>query len=170
MNVGPYSRRLAAQADAISLILEQVGAEQSRWRPSAGGWSLVEVVHHLLDEEREDFRARLRHLFSGADYPWPPIAPQEWVTERNYQSRDLPPLVKEFLRERKESLAWLARQKDVDWHLAYRHAPQAGLTAGDLLVSWATHDLLHLRQIVELKGGFAQTQSAPFRTNYAGEW
>jgi len=39
-----------------------------------------------------------------------------------------------------------------------------------LFVAWVAHDLLHLRQLVELKWAYGQTQYAPYSAGYAGDW
>ena len=46
----------------IQAVLAGVDAEQARWKPDADSWSILEVVCHLVDEEREDFRTRLDHI------------------------------------------------------------------------------------------------------------
>ena len=44
------------------------------------------------------------------------------------------------------------------------------LSAGDMLTSWAAHDLLHLRQLVELRFAYLARQARPYSLDYAGEW
>jgi hypothetical protein len=39
-----------------------------------------------------------------------------------------------------------------------------------MLVSWVTHDILHMRQLVELRYARALTLSAPYDDAYAGGW
>jgi hypothetical protein len=170
MDVRFYCHQLSAQATAIEKFVDALDSSQAQWKPSAQDWSILEVVNHLLDEEREDFRARIRHLFSGSVQPWLPIAPLEWVRERAYNSRDLEESVKLFLLERRESVDWLSLHEEADWDLRYSHPPLAGLAAGDLLVAWAAHDLLHTRQIIELRWNYAQTKKGRYSSDYAGEW
>ena len=43
-------------AQRIAALVAGVPDEQARWKPDAESWSILEVVNHLLDEEREDFR------------------------------------------------------------------------------------------------------------------
>ncbi|MEK7277401.1 MAG: DinB family protein, partial [Chloroflexota bacterium] len=68
------------------------------------------------------------------------------------------------------SLEWLRKLDGANWETRYQHPPLEGLTAGDLLVSWAAHDLLHLRQVVELKWAYGQLQYPPYAAGYAGDW
>jgi hypothetical protein len=111
----------------------------------------LEAVNHLLDEEREDFRSRLQHLFSGSAQPWPPLAPQQWIIDLAYRQRSLPESMEKFLQERKGSLEWLRLREGSDFTVRYKHPPSEGLAAGDILFSWAAHDLPQLRQNIDFK-------------------
>lgn len=51
--------QMSLQAGRIRALADGVAAAQARWRPDAESWSILEVVNHLADEEREDFRTRL---------------------------------------------------------------------------------------------------------------
>lgn len=160
---------LRQRAQTIRSLVEGVGDEQARWKPTPNAWSILEVVNHLYDEEREDFRARVDHILYRADQPAPPIDPQGWVTQRQYNQRDLAESLDNFLAEREQSLVWLATLAAVDWERAYQ-APWGALHAGDVLAAWAAHDLLHARQLVELHYLHGALNSQPFSVEYAGEW
>jgi hypothetical protein len=147
------------------------GAEDAfvSWRPEAGAWSVREVIAHLLDEEREDFRVRLGLLLEDPESDWPPIDPERWATERDYASRDVAETVEAFLAERQASIAWLNALTSPDWNRA-KDQPWGSMTAGDLLGAWVAHDLLHARQLLHLHWTYAGSLAAPHRTLYAGEW
>ena len=51
--------QMALNAGRIGALVEGVSEEQARWKPAPEVWSILEVMHHLWDEEREDFRVRL---------------------------------------------------------------------------------------------------------------
>src|SRR5690606_8242948 len=89
--------QFAQQAENIRGMVAGVSAEQARWKPNAESWSLLEVINHLYDEEREDFRARVKHVLDRAEGFPPSIDPQGWVTERQYNQRDLDTSLKQFL-------------------------------------------------------------------------
>ena len=63
-------------------LVSGLSLEQARWKPSLDKWSILEVVNHLYDEEREDFRQRLSLVLADPMQPWPPIDPRTWVTSR----------------------------------------------------------------------------------------
>lgn len=170
MNLDYCQETLSANAAAIHEIARSASAAQVCWKPAADEWSILEVLHHLVDEERKDFAFRLRHLLSGARDPWPPIAPQQWVAERGCEPADLSETLKVFLQERQRSLEWLSTLSRADWTVTYTHPPLDGLSAGHLLASWVSHDLLHMRQLVELKYAYGRTQFGSYSPQYAGEW
>ena len=44
------------------------------------------------------------------------------------------------------------------------------ISTGDMLVSWVEHDILHLRQIVELMHACNVQWASPYSVMYAGGW
>jgi len=169
MNLESHIAQLAAQAQIIRGLAGDIAPTQAAWKPDPASWSVIEVVNHLYDEEREDFRAHLAAVLAGPATPWAPIDPQGWVTQRHYNERDLAQSAANFLRERERSLAWLRGLTVADWDIAYT-TPWGSITAGDLLASWVAHDLLHIRQLVELRWQHLVVAVAPYQVRYAGEW
>jgi hypothetical protein len=162
--------QMAFNAGRIAALVEGVKDEQARWKPTPENWSILEVMRHLWDEEREDFRVRLNLILHAPDQPWPPINPGGWVTERAYNSGKLAEALQGYLDEREASLAWLRGLRQSDWKAGVP-APWGGeIKAGDMLAAWAAHDLLHMRQLVELQRAFNVSLSAPYDSQYAGEW
>jgi hypothetical protein len=159
--------QLEARAPVIAALVGQAPAEQARWKPSPLAWSILEVTNHLADEEVEDFRARLDLTLRHPGEPVPPIAPQRWVMERAYNDRDPGESLARFLAERQRSLDWLRSLAAPDWS-----SPSARpeLRAGDLLAAWVAHDLLHLRQLIELHYAWLAERAAPSAVDYAGPW
>jgi hypothetical protein len=162
--------QLALGSERIASLVAGVSTEQARWRPAADAWSLLEVVNHLWDEEREDFRSRLRLIWDEPAGEWRRLNPGAWVAERNYNARALAPALAGFLAERAASLAWLRGLTSPDWEASVA-APWGGrIRAGDILAAWAGHDVLHLRQLVELHWAHTNRLAAPYTTMYAGDW
>ncbi|MEP6718429.1 MAG: DinB family protein [bacterium] len=169
MNLNYVIDRMGANARIFKSLVKDISAEQARWKPAPDKWSMLEVVNHLYDEEREDFRQRLELVLTDPALGWPPIAPQEWVKTRAYGERDLNESLDNFLRERQKSLAWLGGLKSPK--LESRHEREAGsLRAGDLLASWLAHDFLHVRQLTRLQWQYLTAIASPFQTDYAGPW
>lgn len=170
MDLEYLTARLSENAETIQSLARGVAEEQARWKPTPDEWSIVEVINHLYDEEREDFRLRLDLTLHQPGQPWPGIDPEGWAVERRYNERELKPSLKAFLEERERSVAWLAGLSSPDWKADYNH-PQAGeLSAGDLLASWLAHDFLHLRQLAQLHWQYISRLAEPYTTRYAGAW
>ena len=167
----PYAiERLGRQGAAIQALVAGVEPSQARWKPTPEDWSLLEVINHLYDEERDDFRMRLDLTLHRPEADWPPIHPSQWAIDRRYNERNFDESVRNFLAERERSLAWLRGLSAVDLNLEHLH-PQIGvMPAGDMLASWLAHDCLHIRQLNELQYLFHEQQARPYQVGYAGNW
>lgn len=169
MQVEALIEQMEANAGRIRGLVQGVGPEQAAWKPDPQSWSILEVVNHLYDEEREDFRVRLDIILHEPGRPWPPIDPQDWVTARGYNQRELGASLQGYLSEREASLKWLRELAAPDWEASVP-TPWGSITAGDMFAAWAAHDLLHMRQLVELQRAFNLSLSAPYSSQYAGDW
>ena len=159
-------------ADGVEIVVKLVAAitpAEARFKPNPESWSILEVICHLYDEEREDFRQRLDIMLHQPTEEWPPIDPTGWVVARKYNERDLAEMVNNFVAERKNSLAWLKGLSRPNWEAEYT-TPFGVMKAGDILGSWVAHDHLHLRQLVELRRARVLQLVAPYDVQYAGEW
>ncbi len=162
--------QMALQAEYIRQLCAGASDTQARWRPDADAWSMLEVVNHLADEESADFRARLDCILHRPGDPWPPIDPGAWVLERRYNQRDLAESLQRFDAARKESLDWLRSLDAPDLDTAVTTPWGAQFHAGDMLAAWVAHDLLHLRQLIELQYAWTKWQMQPWSVAYAGDW
>jgi hypothetical protein len=169
MDLNLFIAKMANQAQAVRSLVEGVPEAQARWKPDPGSWSILEVINHLYDEEREDFRAHLDACLHETQKPWSSIDPQGWVTQRRYNQRNPEESLNKFLGERQKSIAWLRNLSDPDWEATYM-APFGPIRAGDLFAAWVAHDLLHLRQLVELHYAYTNQAVEPYILRYAGEW
>jgi len=162
--------RLEASGRAIDALVANVGPELARFQPSPGKWSILEILGHLADEERKDFRARVDGMLHHPGDPWVPIDPERWVRDGRFNERELDALRNDFMNERARSLAWLSTLHAADWSASYRHPTLGEFTAASMLCAWAAHDLLHLRQIERVLYAHLARASRPDRLDYAGEW
>jgi hypothetical protein len=162
-------RQLAINRDRIAALARGVPEDQARWKPDPDSWSIVEVVCHLADEEEFDFPVRLKIILDKSEKEWPAIDPAGWVIEKKYNKADLFETLNRYMGLRNESLEWLDSVENPDWETIHE-APFGEITAGDMFVSWVTHDLLHLRQLVELQRFYLEKKAEPYHLDYAGDW
>jgi len=59
MEFSTLYQELQNSTEMIRALLSGVAPEAARLKPGAESWSILEVVCHLYDEEREDFREHL---------------------------------------------------------------------------------------------------------------
>ena len=169
MNIEYYAKKMADNANTIRQMTEGIADEQARWKPDPGAWSILEVVNHLYDEEREDFRVRLDVMLHRPQESLPKWDPVGAVRERDYQSRDFGESVDKYMRERGASIEWLTGLVSPNWEAVYEN-PNFRMSAGDMFASWYVHDLLHMRQIVTLQWKYSVIGLMPHSVDYAGAW
>lgn len=161
--------QLERHAQVFRALLAGLSPAEIRWKQAPEKWCPLEVLCHLYDEEREDFRARLRSTLETPDAPWPKIDPAAWVAERKYMEQDFGNTLNGFLEERQRSLEWLRGQDHAPWGNAYIH-PKVGPVSCDLLLTnWVAHDLHHIRQLINLRYAYLQAHST-VPLDYAGNW
>ncbi len=167
MDVNAIIKGLSRSGSAIASLVDGLSDDVLRRRPAPECWSPLEILCHLVDEERDDFRARLQSTLEDPTADWPPIDPPAWVTERDYIAREPAVALTSFRLERAESLTWLATLDAGALERAHHHPKLGELRAGDLLAAWAAHDLLHLRQLAGTLLDVMDDDAVPFSTRYA---
>lgn len=161
---------LSSFAQELPVVVARVSDADARWKPPSGAWSILEIVCHLVDEEVEDFRARLRLTLEDPKQAWPAIDPEGVAVSRRYNEQDLAERVRTFVRERGASVSWLRSLDSPRWENAYVHPKWGPISAGMLLTAWAAHDMLHLRQIAKRRYELACRAGEPYSASYAGDW
>ncbi|HZL85854.1 MAG TPA: DinB family protein [Candidatus Krumholzibacteria bacterium] len=152
----------------IASLVRAVDLESMRAREAEGRWSPLEILAHLLDEEREDFRPRAQAASMSRRIDTK-IDPVGWVTQRAYNAKDPEQLCREFEHERAESCNWL-RALDPELLEASLEHPQLGrMRCGDFVAAWRVHDLLHLRQLSTALTVILARPLSDWRLGYAGQ-
>jgi hypothetical protein len=169
MNIDYFIERFSRNRRVFESLVGEMSVEQARWRPAPDKWSILEVINHLFDEEKEDFRQRLELVLADPAQPWPPIDPRNWPTTRGYNERNLETSLNNFLAEREKSIAWLQQLSEPNWQ-NQNVGPNGTLSGGDLLASWLAHDFLHIRQLARLHWQYVAEIADPHQTTYAGPW
>ena len=163
-------RQMTANAEAMRTLVQTVSSGQAQWKPTPETWCLKEVMEHIYNEERIDFRKHLKEIFSKPPQPWAEFNPEEYLPVNNLRQA-----LEGFLTEREASITWIKAQPSPNWEAASptSFSPDGEvlvLKAGDLLVSWVAHDYLHLRQLNELLYAWNEKQASRYSVRYAGGW
>jgi hypothetical protein len=169
MNYEEVVKGLSDNSNVFKELLSDLTDEVFLWKPNQEKWCLLEIVCHLYDEEREDFRARTKHVLETPTEPLPQIDPQGWVETRNYIQQNYHDKLTNFLEEREKSIEWLKGLSNPNWENAYEHPKFGKMTAKMFLSNWLAHDYLHIRQIIKLKYDYLKKLTDE-DLNYAGNW
>lgn len=162
-------QELQNSTEMIRALLSGITQEEAQVKPNPESWSVLEVICHLYDEEREDFREHLDFILHRQNEEWHGIDPQVWVTERKYNEQNFAEMQEKFLAERQKSVAWLQEISDSEWDITYT-SQYGSVSAGEMLSCWIAHDNLHIRQLVELRRARIENITKPYPIEYAGEW
>lgn len=150
-------------------LLRQVPEELIRWKKSEDEWNLLEIVCHLYDEERLDFRFRAEFVMNNPGQIPPPFNPVDWVKDHRYDEQDYQLKLGSFFLERQKSLDWLSGLDNPNLQLSFDHPKLGKLTAGYFLQNWVAHDYLHIRQIIKRKFDYLESVGG-MNNQYAGSW
>ncbi len=163
-------RELSRHKDVFRNLLEGYTEEEEfLWKPEPDKWCLLEIICHLYDEEREDFRARVRHSLENPELPLSPIDPVGWVSERKYLEQDYAEKLRDFIIERERSVEWLKSLENPNWENTHQHPNLGAMPAKLFLNNWLAHDYIHIRQIIKVRYAFLEKYSDE-KLNYAGDW
>jgi len=153
----------------FSQLLKDVPAEKYLWKPQAEKWCLLEIVCHLYDEEREDFRARVASVLKDPTQALTPIDPPAWVKDRKYMEQDYEQMVQKLIDARTASIDWLNGLENSNWEQAYQHNHFGPMSGYYFLSNWLAHDHLHIRQILRLQYEYLNAHCGE-SLEYAGNW
>ena len=168
MNHQKIIAHLRFNLDIFRGLFQGISDKQARWKPRKDKWSILEVVNHLYDEEIEDFKKRLGLTLNRPDAQWPPIDPEKWVVQRDYNKRSLVESLSNFLNERESSLLWLHGLRSPDWQATHSHPKMGPMPAELILANWLAHDLFHIRQLNDLHFAWLKRTVAPVSLDYSG--
>jgi len=166
MEFNTLYQELQNSTEMIRALLSGVAPEAAHLKPSAESWSILEVVCHLYDEEREDFREHLDFILHRPHEEWHEIDPER---ENEYNEQDFAEMQEKFFIEREKSFAWLKGLRNPDWEKTYTTAYRT-ISAGEMFACWVAHDNLHIRQLVELRRMRLENITKPYNLEYAGDW
>ena len=151
-------------------ILANVDPDLVRWNPSPGKWSIVEIVCHLRDMEREAYLARYTRLLAEENPTFADIDGDALALESGYSSQDVTAAFEEWKGFRQKTLALIAGATpltEAQWNRGGIHEGLGPMTMEGYLKRQAFgNDVAHVGQIRAIKERHALLQrlaSAPER-------
>ena len=130
---------LLATPRMLREMTRDCSGSQAATPPKPGAWSIVDVVRHLVEGDRDTLLPRLRRLLVEERPTFAVFDPQAWEHERDHRARDFAADLAAFTRARADTLAFLER-------VPADAAGRLGVSGhfGPLtLLQYATHELDH---------------------------
>ncbi|MBX7184572.1 MAG: DinB family protein [Vicinamibacteria bacterium] len=135
------------------------------WPPGPGKWSILEIVAHMRDMERDAYLTRYRRILSEDNPTLPDLDGDLIAIRDDYRGMKLSELLRDWLKTRKECLKLLKSVKGARWERSGVHETAGPLSMDDLLRRHAMgNDEAHLGQIEGIKkraAAFDALQAAP---------
>ncbi|MGE5071913.1 MAG: DinB family protein [Anaerolineae bacterium] len=123
-----------------------LSAEQWKHEPTSEDWSIIEIVSHLRDTEREVHQAQIETLRSDPQPFVPRPDAAVWAKQRHYLGEDGPRAVADFAAARLQTLQEIANVDADLWNRSARHAIFGPTNFGEVVGFMADHDRLHIQQ------------------------
>jgi len=133
---------IAAAPEEVRRAAAGMSAALMRQRPPDGGWSVKEVMAHLLKVERDLFQARLNLIVSAERPAFPSFDADAWARERDHREGDFAAEWHAFKAARAETIALLQRLPAS----AQSRIGLSGYFGPVSLLEYATHVVDHDRE------------------------
>jgi hypothetical protein len=119
------------------------------WREARGAWTAAEVLAHLADAEITNWPPRIERILAGGGR-LPPFDREGGFAR--YRGWTAEALVGEFGQRRRANVDRLDRHGLTAPHLALtgEHPEFGTVTLGQLLATWAAHDMAHVAQLARI--------------------
>jgi hypothetical protein len=133
---------------ALDALLRTLPEAWTHSNEGGNTWTVFDVVGHLIHADLTDWMPRARWILEyGESKPFPPFDREghRQIT----QGKTLAQLLDEFEKTRSEMLHELRalNLRPEDFDRRGQHPALGSATLGQLLSTWAAHDLNHLHQI-----------------------
>lgn len=138
---------LSRTPPALDALLRNLPDQWTFRNEGANTWSAFDIVGHLLHAESADWMPRVRTVLEHGDART--FEPFDREGQQRLSEQSLAQRLDEFARLRSDNLAALRalNLRDADLERRGRHPALGVVTLGQLLATWAAHDLTHLHQL-----------------------
>jgi uncharacterized damage-inducible protein DinB len=150
----PYKalRSLKKTPMMLDVLLADLSTEQARTlTDGADGWSVLEIMCHLMDLE-DIYLMRVRRALAEVKPEYEPVDNDELARLHDYVNQDLFDMFERYVARRLEHLALLTSLREDEWLRRGVH-PQSGvMTVLEMAINTALHDIDHIGQIIQALG------------------
>lgn len=132
----------------LNAMLRGLPDEWTQCREGEKTFNAYEVVGHLAHGERADWMPRVKMILEhGESRAFVPF--DRFAQDRESKGKSLAQLLDEFAELRAQNLNELRALGVTDQQLQLRgkHPRLGSVTLGNLLATWAAHDMTHLHQL-----------------------
>ena len=151
---------LAETPARLKSALKGVPKKLLLWTPGPGKWSILEIVAHMRDMERDAYLTRYRRILAEENPALPDLDGDVIAIRDDYRSLKLPELMRDWLKARRECLKVLKSVKGARWERVGTHETAGPLSMDVLLRRHAMgNDEAHLGQIEGIKKRAAALES-----------
>jgi len=141
MNRDLLIQRLDSAPDRLQRLCAEISPDDAALRPAEGEWSVVEVIQHLVEGDRDTFLPRLRRMLAE-DRPL-----FESRDRRRAEQPDFQALLSAFESARREAVRILRELDPVSWTRQGVSPSRGPVTIEEYALTMADHDDEHLAQI-----------------------
>ncbi len=142
-----YLAILRSTPAALDTILSNVSTAASKARPSAGEWSLVEILSHLYDVDKEVNIPRIKELKANPEPFFTAINTDDWADLKNYQANHLSTILPLFIQTRIALIDEILSLDAADWQKTISHTIFGPTSVLEIIKFMAQHDRIHIQQI-----------------------
>lgn len=151
-----YFETLAVTPQALKAALKGLPKKLLLWTPAPGKWSILEILCHLRDMEREAYIERYTRILAEDEPRLPDVNGEALAILRAYRAQKAPEVLRDWIALRRQTLQLLRKTGKAQWARAGVHATAGRLTMEDLIRRHAVgNDEAHLGQIEAIKRRYA---------------
>jgi hypothetical protein len=159
---------LSRTPKALDALLRDLPDALTMRTEGEGTWTAYDVVGHLIHGELTDWIPRTKRLLEfGESKAFDKF--DRTAQERESQGKTLGQLLDEFAKLRAKNIEEISRMKLTAEDLGRKgmHPSLGTVTLGNLLSTWAAHDMTHLHQVSRILAHQYREQVGPW-TVYLG--
>src|SRR4029077_20770338 len=137
--------RMAATPRLLREMTADLTAESAARPPAPGEWSIIAVVRHLVEGDRDTFLPRLRRMLAETRTGFEKRSPADG------DRTDLPTLVAAFGSAREQALKILRGLDEAGWRREGVGPSRGALSVETYAATMDAHDTEHLGQIQDVR-------------------